>query len=73
MLITSGLASIGEGLNEVIVPEIPDQWHDLYWIRGSMINPERYYGLFQDRLTEFKRERIREARLGARINLQGWW
>jgi len=39
-----------------------------------MINPERYYGLFQDRLREFKLERIRDARpYGARINLRGWW
>jgi len=69
------LASIGEGLNEVIVPEIPEQWHDLYWIgAAAMINPERYYGLFQDRLREFKLERIRDARpYGARINLRGWW
>lgn len=69
------LANIGEGPNEVIVPEIPEQWHDLYWLgAAAMINPERYYGLFQDRLTEFKRERTRDTRpYGARINLRGWW
>jgi hypothetical protein len=69
------LADIGEGAGEVIVPEIPEQWHDLYWLgAAAMINPERYYALFQDRLRDFKLERISESRPhGQRQKVRGWW
>lgn len=69
------LSPLGEGAGEVIVPEIPEQWHDLYWMgAAAMIVPERFYQFFVDRLREFERERTRETRpLGSRMNVRGWW
>ena len=69
------LPDLGEGEDEVTEPGIPAQWHDLYWLGAAgMINPERFFSIFHDRLAEFKRERTREARpYGQRMNTRGWW
>ena len=58
-----------------VTPEIDEQWHDLYWLgAAAMINPERYYALFQDRLREFKLDRISESRPhGQKLRVKGWW
>lgn len=60
---------------DAIVPEIPEQWHDLYWMgAAAMLSPERFFSLFQDRLLEFKRERTKQTRPhGARMTVRGWW
>jgi len=70
------LTTLGEGTDEAIVPDIPEVWHDLYWLgAAAMINPERYYPLFQDRLREFKLDRISETRPhGTRVRAsRRWW
>lgn len=70
------LHDLGEGAGEVLTPGIPEQWHDLYWLGAvAMFDMDRFYILFQDRLREFKLDRINETRpYGARINpRRGWW
>lgn len=68
------LKSLGLNEGEVTEPEIEEQWHDLYWLGAlAMLEPERYYPVFQDRLREFKFDRNKKCRVhGGRIKHRLW-
>ena len=55
-------------------PEIDAQWHDLYWLGAcAMIDPQ-YYGLFTDRLREYKLEVLSESRPhGQKMKVSSGW
>ncbi len=56
------LKELGTMAGQVSEPEIPEQWHDLYWMGAlSMFIPD-YFPIFQDRLREFKLERKLEGK-----------
>jgi len=56
------LKELGTMSGQVSEPEIPEQWHDLYWMGAlSMFIPD-YFPIFQDRLREFKLERKLEGK-----------
>lgn len=57
------LKRLGAGVDEVTTPEIEERWHDLYYLGAlALIIPEKYYPLFQDRLSAFSRERTRQTK-----------
>lgn len=68
------LSDLGPG-GGVTEPEIPELWHDLYWLGVLAIQqPEGFFELFQDRLTAFKVEQENQAHPhGQTLQPRGWW
>jgi len=55
------------------VPEIDEDWHDLYWLGAVAILDLNWYALFQERLAKFKYEMFRKNRpRGGRVRVKPW-
>ena len=68
------LRDLGEGEDQIQVPDIEDQWHDLY-VMGVLATwlPD-YYPMFREQLESFRKDRMEETRHGTSpIPIKGWW
>jgi len=55
------------------VPDIDEDWHDLYWLGAAAIIKPDMFPLFQDRLTYFKNQMVRKDRpRGTRARVGPW-
>jgi len=51
------LSELGSGSGQVATPEIPAQWHDLYWLGAlALLRPAEWYSQFAARLDAFTQE-----------------
>lgn len=68
------LRELGVGENLTTIPDVPEQWHDLYVTGAVAMIESTYYPMFSAQHQEFRRERLKESRpLKARSVYKGWW